>query len=178
MNTVWKLVQDHDDLRRAKFLAMVTVSTSAYGKTMDQLIDEELIKIRAARIEEQAETDAKKIFEEARRRGIARAASSYACIPKKAAEAQLATWVVNKPQRFQGYAEPLYNVLKDAHDQGQNKPTVYEVLENFKANQPTQVAIILPGQGLDYYTAAGSTKSADLNAIREAIRKMTTQKPL
>ncbi|WP_157040212.1 hypothetical protein [Polaromonas naphthalenivorans] len=96
----------------------------------------------------------------------------------KALETHSPGWTVIRPKRFQGYSEPLFNVLQDAHNMGQPLPTVHEVLGAFRINQPAQIAKLLPGQGFDYYTADGNTKSADLKAIREVIRKMTTPRPL
>lgn len=95
-------------------------------------------------------------------------------MPASKAKSGSSSWGVKKPTRFQGYARPLYNTLKDACNKGESRPTAHEVLEIFKANQPAEVAKILPGQGLDYYTADGGTKGANLKAIREVIRKMTT----
>lgn len=87
---------------------------------------------------------------------------------------QTSSWTLNKPERFQGYTEPLYNVLKEAHAKGKPKPTVHDVLEIFAANLPAQVEKVLPNEGLDYYTEIyTSTKHASLKAIREAIRRMT-----
>lgn len=96
----------------------------------------------------------------------------------QAADTKSPGWMVNKPKRFQGYTQPLYNVLKDAHTKGQTLPTVYEVLEIFEANQPSQVAKVLPGEGLDYYTEDPRvTTHASLKAIRSAIGRMTSKKP-
>lgn len=95
----------------------------------------------------------------------------------KAAKAQAPDWEVKKPKRFQGYTEPLYNLLKDAQAQGKPKPTAHDVLAIFAANQPPQVAKVLPGEGLDYYVEVfRSTKHASLKAIRAAIARMTRER--
>lgn len=84
------------------------------------------------------------------------------------------SWNLKKPQRFQGYARPLYEFLREANSSGKPKPTPHDVLEAFsKANHP-EIANVILGTELHYYTAGGTTiKTANLKAIGEAIRKMT-----
>lgn len=81
-------------------------------------------------------------------------------------------WTVNKPQRYYGYTEPLYRLLAAAHRDGKLCPTAREVVEAWRNNQPIEIAKVLP-DGFDYYDAKGDTKTADLEAIRKAIGRMT-----
>lgn len=89
---------------------------------------------------------------------------------------RLPGWILIKPKRILGYGGALYNVLKDAHDKGGLRPTAHEVIEAFAINKPHEVERVLPGEGLDYYTTTGSTKHANIKAIRQRILQMTKQK--
>lgn len=99
--------------------------------------------------------------------------------PNAPATAPASGWAITEPQRFQGYTEPLYRLLKDAHSKGLAKPGVREILDRWKAALPEQVAKVFPGEGLDYYTADfENTKHANLKAIRAAIDRLTAKSPL
>ena len=82
-------------------------------------------------------------------------------------------WTVNKPQRYSGYAAPLHRLLAAAHRDGNPCPTARDVVETWRHNAPAEIAKVLP-DGFDYYDAKGDTKTADLEAIRKAIRRMTS----
>jgi len=101
-------------------------------------------------------------------------------VPAKQADAELVlgaatvkAWTLTKPKRFQGYTEPLYLLLEAAHIAGQSRPTARDVLQAFATNQPSQIAKVIEGDSLDYYIVKGTTKTANLKAIREAITGMT-----
>ena len=47
-----------------------------------------------------------------------------------------------------------------------------DVVEAWRNNAPAEIAKVLP-DGFDYYDAKGNTKTADLEAIRKAIGRMT-----
>jgi len=81
-------------------------------------------------------------------------------------------WTVNKPQRYSGYAAPLHRLLAAAHRDGNPCPTARDVVEAWRNNAPAEIAKVLP-DGFDYYDAKGNTKTADLEAIRKAIGRMT-----
>lgn len=81
-------------------------------------------------------------------------------------------WTVNKPQRYSGYAAPLHRLLAAAHRDGNPCPTARDVVEAWRNNAPAEIAKVLP-DGFDYYDAKGDTKTADLEAIRKAIGRMT-----
>lgn len=83
-------------------------------------------------------------------------------------------WRLFKPQRFQGYASPLYAYLKAAKDAASSLPTARDVLNEWRTKVPSEVAKVLV-DGIDYYDASGNTKSADLAAIRKAIGRMTNR---
>ena len=81
-------------------------------------------------------------------------------------------WTVSKPQRYNGYTAPLHRLLAAAHRDGNPCPTARDVVETWRHNAPAEIAKVLP-DGFDYYDAKGNTKTADLEAIRKAIGRMT-----
>ena len=82
-------------------------------------------------------------------------------------------WTVSKPQRYNGYTAPLQRLLAAAHRDGKTCPTARDVVEDWRNNTPAEIAKVLP-DGFDYYDAKGDTKTADLEAIRKAIGRMTS----
>lgn len=82
-------------------------------------------------------------------------------------------WAVFKPQRFVAYSLPLWKFLTAAHCENKSLPTARDVVEAWRSEKPAEIAKMLP-DGFDYYDAKGNTKSADLEAIRKAIGRMTT----
>ena len=102
---------------------------------------------------------------------IGGASTPVAAVPESALSA---AWFLRTPRRFQGYALPLYKFLKSSHDADASQvPNAREILESFRANQPDEVAKVL-FDGIDYYDARGNTKYANLKAISEAIKRLTT----
>ena len=99
------------------------------------------------------------------------AASAYAAPVMTVGVSGGVNWTLKKPQRFQGYSKPLYDLLKAAHIAGQPSPKAREVLDKWKGNPPPDVATVTDN-GLKYYDAKGNTKPADLDAIRKAIDRM------
>jgi hypothetical protein len=87
------------------------------------------------------------------------------------------TWTLTKPKRFQGYTEPLYQLLETAHVAGRSRPTARDVLQTWETKRPSQIAKVILGDSLDYYLASGETKSANLKAISAAITAMTGKSP-
>ena len=81
-------------------------------------------------------------------------------------------WTVSTPQRYNGYTAPLHRLLAAAHRNGNPCPTARDVVEAWRNNAPAEIAKVLP-DGFDYYDAKGNTKTADLEAIRKAIGRMT-----
>jgi hypothetical protein len=82
-------------------------------------------------------------------------------------------WMLQEPQRHQGYSWPLYQVLKEAHAAGQPRPKARDVLEAFKERKPPEI-VQVNHDGISYYDSKGNAKAADLAAISEAIRRMTS----
>ena len=92
-------------------------------------------------------------------------------VAESASNAQ--AWTLAKPQRFNGYTVPLHRLIAAAHREGKPCPTARDVVEAWRINAPAEIAKVLP-DGFDYYDAKGDTKTADLEAIRKAIRRMTS----
>ncbi|EKD98936.1 MAG: hypothetical protein ACD_23C00205G0002 [uncultured bacterium] len=92
-------------------------------------------------------------------------------VAESASNAQ--AWTIAKPQRFNGYTAPLHRLIAAAHREGKPCPTARDVVEVWRINAPAEIAKVLP-DGFDYYDAKGDTKTADLEAIRKAIRRMTS----
>ena len=82
-------------------------------------------------------------------------------------------WTVSKPQRYNGYTAPLHRLLAAAHRDGNPCPTARDVVEAWRNNAPAEIAKVLP-DGFDYYDANGNTKTAGIDAIRNAIKRMTS----
>lgn len=81
-------------------------------------------------------------------------------------------WTVSKPLRYNGYTAPLHRLIAAAHRDGKPCPTARDVVEAWCNNAPAEIAKMLP-DGFDYYDTKGDTKTADLEAIRKAIGRMT-----
>ncbi|RLA17372.1 MAG: hypothetical protein DRQ56_09285 [Gammaproteobacteria bacterium] len=85
-------------------------------------------------------------------------------------------WKLTKPQRFQGYTEPLYDLLSAAWQAGRECPSAADVLKEWKANPPLGYGIEVAGN-LRQLTYHGSGKQpikpADSEAITKTIRRMT-----
>lgn len=82
-------------------------------------------------------------------------------------------WTVRKPKRYRGYAAPLHRLLVAAQRDGNLCPTARDVVEAWRNNAPAEIAKVLP-DGFDYYDANGNTKTAGIDAIRNAIKRMTS----
>lgn len=87
--------------------------------------------------------------------------------------AAVAGWTLKEPQRYQGYSRPLYLVLKEAHSNLQPRPRARDVLDAFRMKRPSEV-IEVSHDGFSYYDSNGNAKLADLPALSEAIRRMTS----
>ena len=74
--------------------------------------------------------------------------------------------------RFQGYNRPLYELLKAAHAAHQPRPSARDVLDAWRQARPAEVREVLPDE-LKYDAADGTTKVADLAALRKAINRLT-----
>lgn len=82
-------------------------------------------------------------------------------------------WALSKPQRFQGYGKPLYDLLNAAHIAGKACPKARDVLDEWKLKSPPEV-LEVTNDGLKYYDAKGNAKPADLDAIRKAIGRLVS----
>lgn len=81
-------------------------------------------------------------------------------------------WTLTKPKRPQGYGAPLYSLLRAAHTAGEPCPKARDVLEAWKRGLPSEVYEVMK-DGLKYFDANGDLKTADRDAIRKAIDRMT-----
>lgn len=93
--------------------------------------------------------------------------------PTAASASNAPAWTVANPKRYSGYTAPLHRLLVDAHREAKPRPTARHVLEAWRSKVPAEIAKVLT-DGCDYYDANGDTKTADLEAIRKAIDRMTT----
>lgn len=85
---------------------------------------------------------------------------------------ELKAWQVFKPKRFNGYTAPLHKLLNKAFIAGEPRPTARDVLEAWRLKKPIEVSHVLQ-DSIDYYDSKGNTKTADLEALRKAIDRMT-----
>lgn len=91
--------------------------------------------------------------------------------PPQPAPASRPGWTLKKPRRFQGYGLPLYGVLKAAHTAGLPRPTARFVLDEFAKNTHP-VILCVSSDSMDYQNGNGEKVTADLDAIRAAIRRL------
>lgn len=83
-------------------------------------------------------------------------------------------WTVRRPERFTPYSQPLFSFLSAAHREGRPRPpTARDVLEAWRVNPPAEVAKVLT-DSFDYYDSNGNIKAADLKALSQAIKRMTS----
>lgn len=97
------LLRDRDELERAQIQAQLVqwTRTSAYGKTMGQLVAEELVKIKAARIEKDAAAGAAAAYAAAWQRGILSATTPATVLPQYAAPETIKTASQRRAERYQ-----------------------------------------------------------------------------
>lgn len=81
-------------------------------------------------------------------------------------------WKVTRPKVFRGYGLPLYELLAAAYQAGNERPTAADVLTAWREKMPREVSKVMVNS-VEYWTANGVTAEADLDAIRQAIRRMT-----
>jgi hypothetical protein len=93
--------------------------------------------------------------------------------PATATAAPLHTWTVNKPQRYAPYTAPLHALLTSAHREGKPRPTPRNVVDAWRINKPLEITQVLT-DGFNYCNTKGDGQTADLAAIREAIKRMTS----
>lgn len=93
--------------------------------------------------------------------------------PAEVNSCNMVRWKVAKPQRYGGYRGPLHHFLKVAHSEGRPIPTAREVVDAWRTQPPSEIAKVLD-EGIDYYDCKGGTKPASLEAIRKAIKRMTS----
>jgi hypothetical protein len=83
------------------------------------------------------------------------------------------TWQLHKPERDDGLAGLVFQVLKAAHDAGGEKPNAREVLTEFEKSAPRGILKVLP-DGCDYLDGNGNPKSISLTLLRKRIDRMTS----
>lgn len=106
--------------------------------------------------------------------GVAVQANSPSGLQAPAQEGQSdAGWTLREPERHQGYSLPLYRALLAAYRAGRTRPKARDILEAFRSDRPSEIAQV-NHDGFTYYDSTGNAKPADLKAIGEAIRRMTS----
>ena len=87
-------------------------------------------------------------------------------------KSSVAPWLLNKPERCDGLATPIYRVLQKAHSSNLPLPTARDVLESFRVQTPTEIVKVM-FDSCDYLDRRGEVKSANLESIRKRIGQMT-----
>lgn len=92
--------------------------------------------------------------------------------------AEAPKWRPVEPQRTQGYNRPLFELVKKAFEAGKERPpSPLDVIAAFKESKPSEIVRVNEA-GFDYYADGrkdGDT-AADIAAIRQTIKRMTTYK--
>lgn len=85
--------------------------------------------------------------------------------------------LITPPERMPGYRWPLYQFLSEAHDAGKPCPKAQEVLDAWKLNPPSGVAVIKKGRIdlLEFELFYGGKKTADLRAIQASIKALLSR---
>lgn len=89
---------------------------------------------------------------------------------KPAPAAPIATWELTKPQRDDGLALPLYDVLEAARAAGMLRPTAREAMQALRNH--ANVLEVLSDE-VKFYDSKGEVSTADLESIRKRIERMT-----
>lgn len=95
-------------------------------------------------------------------------------LKEPAAQASEPGWTLKKPERYQGYGKPLYDVMKAAHAAGSSRPTALDVLGAFAKNKPLGI-LSVTSSTMDYENGKGEKVTADLDAIRKAIGRLVIE---
>jgi hypothetical protein len=83
-------------------------------------------------------------------------------------------WGVKRPKRFIGYTLPLYNFANAAFEAGELlPPKAMDVIEAWRVNKPLDIEQVLDKE-IIYSSSQGTTKSANLKAIQQAINNLVT----
>lgn len=82
-------------------------------------------------------------------------------------------WGLKSFERLLGYRWELYKVLSAAHRAGKSRPKARDVLEVWKLNPPADVQVM--PDGVKYNDRAGNPREANLKAIQQAIKGLTTE---
>ena len=81
-------------------------------------------------------------------------------------------WILIKPKRLQGYGTQLYSLLKMAKASNEQCPKATDILEIWRTNVPVGFHSVDATEVI-YYDTKGNTKTANLEAIRKAVKRMT-----
>jgi hypothetical protein len=101
--------------------------------------------------------------------------NKVATLPEQV-KAKAATWYLKELQRAQGYAVPLYELLKAAHDRGESCPSAADVLKHWRDSPPAGYGIeVKPNLREMTYHGGGKQpmRIATAAAISDAIRRRT-----
>ncbi len=95
---------------------------------------------------------------------------------KPSMESNVAPWALREPERYQGYAKPLYDVLKAAHDAGRCLPKARDVLDIWKNNKPPEVMEVL-SDGIKYYDSSNNAKQIGVRSVQKTIDRLAQLAP-
>jgi hypothetical protein len=85
------------------------------------------------------------------------------------------TWVLKKPERVHVLTDIIYSILKAAYDAGQRCPTARDVIDDLR-NNPQPDIVEVGRDEIKYLNDKRGTNTADLDAIRKRIERLTTQR--
>lgn len=82
-------------------------------------------------------------------------------------------WNIKKPQRYHGYTVALHGFLVDVHRSGKTCPTARDVLVAWRTKKPAEIYEVFTDE-FKYLDTKGDAKTVSLDALREAIKRMTS----
>lgn len=92
------------------------------------------------------------------------------------AELSITGWCLLEPERDDGLQAPLYETLKRAKEEGRRRPTAKQVINEWMKSKPPQVIEVLPDEVKFIDSSPTGQGTADLEALRKRIGRMTDAK--
>lgn len=88
-------------------------------------------------------------------------------------EANIPTWKPYPKKTYRGYSRELYKFLEDASHKGEPCPTAKDLINAWMTKKPYGI-ISVDHNGFDYVTDSQAKKTADIECIRKAIKRLIT----